>query len=114
VRGASRRDPIPQASTTPRFVVLDGSRGLATLPVVLYNPGTARGLSWLGGRAYLAVDFLFVLSGFVLAHACLLRFMRCSTPLWFLCSHASQAAMPIMGQPSHFARPPAKCNTSDI
>jgi peptidoglycan/LPS O-acetylase OafA/YrhL len=69
VRSTSRRDPVPQASTTHRFVVLDGCRGLAALSVVLYHAGTARGLPWLGGRAYLAVDFFFVLSGFVLAHA---------------------------------------------
>lgn len=67
--GTSRRETTPQASTTQRFVVLDGCRGLAALSVVLYHAGTARGLPWLGGRAYLAVDFFFVLSGFVLAHA---------------------------------------------
>lgn len=51
-----------------RFLLLDGLRGVAAVAVILdHVPG-----GWLGdllpGR-YLAVDFFFVLSGFVLAHA---------------------------------------------
>lgn len=51
-----------------RFVLLDGLRGVAAFAVIVdHVPG-----GWLGevfpGR-YLAVDFFFVLSGFVLAHA---------------------------------------------
>jgi len=51
-----------------RFLLLDGLRGIAAFAVILdHVPG-----GWLGdllpGR-YLAVDFFFVLSGFVLAHA---------------------------------------------
>ena len=51
-----------------RFVLLDGLRGVAAFAVILdHVPG-----GWLGdlvpGR-YLSVDFFFVLSGFVLAHA---------------------------------------------
>jgi len=51
-----------------RFVMLDGLRGVAAFAVILdHVPG-----GWLGdlvpGR-YLSVDFFFVLSGFVLAHA---------------------------------------------
>jgi peptidoglycan/LPS O-acetylase OafA/YrhL len=51
-----------------RFLLLDGLRGVAAFAVILdHVPG-----GWLGdlipGR-YLAVDFFFVLSGFVLAHA---------------------------------------------
>ena len=52
-----------------RFLVLDGFRGLAAGGIVLYHVATALGLHALAGRAYLAVDFFFVLSGFVLAHA---------------------------------------------
>jgi len=51
-----------------RFLLLDGLRGVAAFAVILdHVPG-----GWLGelvpGR-YLSVDFFFVLSGFVLAHA---------------------------------------------
>ena len=51
-----------------RFVLLDGLRGVAAFAVILdHVPG-----GWLGdlvpGR-YLSVDFFFVLSGFVMAHA---------------------------------------------
>lgn len=48
-----------------RFAVLDGLRGVAALVVVLYHFG---GRPW-PPHGYLAVDFFFVLSGFVLAHA---------------------------------------------
>lgn len=61
---------IRDAGTPPpdRFLLLDGLRGVAAFAVILdHVPG-----GWLGdlipGR-YLAVDFFFVLSGFVLAHA---------------------------------------------
>lgn len=56
------------APSRERFLLLDGLRGVAAFAVILdHVPG-----GWLGelipGR-YLAVDFFFVLSGFVLAHA---------------------------------------------
>lgn len=56
------------APSRERFLLLDGLRGIAAFAVILdHVPG-----GWLGelipGR-YLAVDFFFVLSGFVLAHA---------------------------------------------
>lgn len=50
-----------------RFVVLDGMRGLAALVVITDHVPSAIMTSLLPGR-YLAVDFFFVLSGFVLAH----------------------------------------------
>jgi peptidoglycan/LPS O-acetylase OafA/YrhL len=56
-------------SSVHRFTVLDGLRGVAAVAVVLYHIGTASGARWLAPRGYLAVDFFFVLSGFVLAHA---------------------------------------------
>jgi peptidoglycan/LPS O-acetylase OafA/YrhL len=50
------------------FVVLDGMRGIAAIAVVAFHAD-----DYLAGHAphsaYLAVDFFFALSGFVLAHA---------------------------------------------
>lgn len=50
-----------------RFVVLDGMRGLAALVVITDHVASPVLMNLLPGR-YLAVDFFFVLSGFVLAH----------------------------------------------
>lgn len=65
---------IPQAKATRsalgtrRFVVLDGLRGIAAFAVILdHVPSHVLGAVTQG--RYLAVDFFFVLSGFVLAHA---------------------------------------------
>jgi peptidoglycan/LPS O-acetylase OafA/YrhL len=57
----------PQESRT--FLTLHALRGVAAISIVLYHlriwfPGTA-----LLNNAYLAVDFFFMLSGFVVAHA---------------------------------------------
>jgi peptidoglycan/LPS O-acetylase OafA/YrhL len=51
-----------------RFVVLDGLRGLAAIVVVVDHVPSETLTTLLPHRA-LAVDFFFVLSGFVLAHA---------------------------------------------
>lgn len=50
-----------------RFVVLDGMRGLAALAVITDHVPSEIMRTLLPGR-YLAVDFFFVLSGFVLTH----------------------------------------------
>ena len=50
-----------------RFVVLDGMRGLAALAVIVDHVDSPLLRALLPGR-YLAVDFFFVLSGFVLSH----------------------------------------------
>jgi peptidoglycan/LPS O-acetylase OafA/YrhL len=50
-----------------RFVVLDGMRGLAALAVITDHVPSTFMRALLPGR-YLAVDFFFILSGFVLAH----------------------------------------------
>jgi len=55
-----------------RFLTLDALRGAAALVVAIYHFSP----SWAG---YLAVDFFFVLSGFVLSHTYLYR----KTPLTF-------------------------------
>jgi peptidoglycan/LPS O-acetylase OafA/YrhL len=56
------------AAGAERFLLLDGLRGLAAFAVILdHTPANVLG-NLVPGR-YLAVDFFFVLSGFVLAHA---------------------------------------------
>jgi peptidoglycan/LPS O-acetylase OafA/YrhL len=50
-----------------RFTVLDGMRGVAALVVITDHVPSLTLMSLLPGR-YLAVDFFFALSGFVLAH----------------------------------------------
>jgi peptidoglycan/LPS O-acetylase OafA/YrhL len=57
-----------------RFHVLDGMRGLAAILVMLYHyyyNSESRGTwaSALLGNAYLAVDFFFILSGYVICHS---------------------------------------------
>lgn len=53
-----------------RLPSLDGMRGIAALAVVwLHCQGTLFGHYGLASHAYLAVDFFFCLSGFVIAHA---------------------------------------------
>lgn len=69
----------------PRFLGLDAMRGVAALAVLAYHiAGLVPGAALLP-HGYLAVDFFFVLSGFVLEHAygarlshngSLVRFMR--------------------------------------
>jgi peptidoglycan/LPS O-acetylase OafA/YrhL len=60
------------APTTPHFAVLDGLRGLAALAVVVFHfmefvvPDYTHSFI---AHAYLAVDFFFCLSGFVIASA---------------------------------------------
>jgi peptidoglycan/LPS O-acetylase OafA/YrhL len=51
------------------FALLDGLRGVAAIAVVAYHFGVRSELPFLMPRGYLAVDFFFVLSGFVLAYA---------------------------------------------
>lgn len=53
-----------------RFELLDGLRGVAALMVIIYHcyecfPAD----SWIIGHGYLAVDFFFILSGFVIGYA---------------------------------------------
>ena len=61
--------PVGAASRDAgRFLVLDGLRGVAAFAVILDHVSSTTLRAWFPGR-YLAVDFFFVLSGFVLAHA---------------------------------------------
>lgn len=59
-------------NTKQRFDVLDGLRGVATLLVVIYHitEGYAEGpLTHMPNHGYLAVDFFFLLSGYVVGYA---------------------------------------------
>lgn len=66
-----------------RFVVLDGMRGLAALAVITDHVDSDLLRALLPGR-YLAVDFFFVLSGFVLAHVYAKRLESGMSVLGFL------------------------------
>jgi len=66
-----------------RFLALDGLRGVAAFAVILDHVNSQTLGAWLPGR-YLAVDFFFVLSGFVLAHAYGTRLVTGMTALEFM------------------------------
>jgi peptidoglycan/LPS O-acetylase OafA/YrhL len=51
------------------FLVLDGLRGIAAISVAIYHGSIIFGGKTLLPQAYLAVDFFFMLSGVVVAHA---------------------------------------------
>ena len=56
----------------PRFEILDGLRGVAALCVVLYHMVECYPSEIVGAfmtHGYMAVDFFFALSGFVIAYA---------------------------------------------
>lgn len=55
--------------TQRRYETLDALRGVAALAVVVFHLGQVRLAPDLVPHGYLAVDFFFVLSGFVVAHA---------------------------------------------
>lgn len=58
-----------QAGHGGRYALLDEMRGIAALAVCLFHIGTRAGGVQLFPNGYLAVDFFFMLSGFVLAEA---------------------------------------------
>lgn len=70
------------SATKPHFEILDGLRGVASVLVVLfhlletYSAGPA---DQIINHGYLAVDFFFVLSGFVVGYAYDDRWGRMST-----------------------------------
>ena len=56
-------------SSKPRaFITLDGLRGVAALPIVYLHTMLLFGPTLLVAHAYLAVDFFFTLSGFVMTY----------------------------------------------
>ena len=60
------------ADTKPHYHLLDGLRGVAALVVICYHIGedfATNGLTRCVNHGYLAVDFFFMLSGFVIGYA---------------------------------------------
>lgn len=68
-----RGEVMPEQAQAGRFVVLDGLRGLAAFAVIVDHIPSPSLQALIPGR-YLAVDFFFVLSGFVLTSAYQTRF----------------------------------------
>jgi peptidoglycan/LPS O-acetylase OafA/YrhL len=66
-----------------QFATLDGLRGIAALAVMTWHFRFGLGTVLLP-HSYLAVDFFFILSGFVLAHAYEARLLQGMTPARFL------------------------------
>jgi peptidoglycan/LPS O-acetylase OafA/YrhL len=63
---------LPLADTKPHYQILDGLRGVAALTVVCFHLFEAFATSHLDQKinhGYLAVDFFFMLSGFVIGYA---------------------------------------------
>ncbi|CAN5125935.1 acyltransferase [soil metagenome] len=65
-----------------RLAALDGLRAVAALGVLLYHLTDWSGRQGLVAHGYLAVDFFFCLSGFVLAHAFQRRDLGWPAYLW--------------------------------
>jgi len=72
-----------ETPSSERYLVLDGLRGAAALVVITDHVYSKLLTTLLPGR-YLAVDFFFALSGFVLAHVYGKRFRGGMTPLAFM------------------------------
>lgn len=60
---------MPCPMTADRLLGLDALRGVAALGVVLLHLDGVFGLGWNIGRAAVAVDFFFMLSGYVMARS---------------------------------------------
>jgi peptidoglycan/LPS O-acetylase OafA/YrhL len=56
-------------SAAPRYATLDGLRGVAAAVVLCYHTHVFRGSAAVAPHGYLAVDFFFLMSGFVIASA---------------------------------------------
>ncbi|MDO4320735.1 MAG: acyltransferase [Bacteroidales bacterium] len=62
----------PATSSKPRFLILDGLRGIAAIIVVIFHifeAYAADPVQQIVNHGYLAVDFFFALSGFVIGYA---------------------------------------------
>lgn len=79
--------PISQIIEKPRYELLDGLRGVAAVLVIWYHffEGFATSpTDQMMNHGYLAVDFFFVLSGFVIGYAYDDRWRRGMTPWRFM------------------------------
>lgn len=80
--------PAPGAAAPrPRYEILDGLRGVAAVLVIWYHFGEGFATSpvdQMMNHGYLAVDFFFVLSGFVLGYAYDDRWRHGMTPWRFM------------------------------
>ena len=56
-------------NAAPRYATLDGLRGVAAVLVLCYHTHAFQGSAAIAPHGYLAVDFFFMLSGFVIASA---------------------------------------------
>ncbi|NII05504.1 acyltransferase family protein [Luteibacter anthropi] len=81
------RAPVEKPGTKTHFLALDGLRGVAALLVVIYHVFEAyfpdQPLTQPVNHGYLAVDFFFLLSGFVIAYAYDDRWTTLSTTDFF-------------------------------
>jgi peptidoglycan/LPS O-acetylase OafA/YrhL len=69
---ATQTPTAAYADTKPHYMILDGLRGVAAITVVCFHLFEAFATSHLDQRinhGYLAVDFFFILSGFVVGYA---------------------------------------------
>jgi peptidoglycan/LPS O-acetylase OafA/YrhL len=60
---------VAKRAETRHYPALDGLRGVAALAVVAYHAALYFQLRYVPPHAYLAVDFFFMLSGYVIAYA---------------------------------------------
>ena len=75
-----------QLPTKPHYPILDGLRGVAALIVVMFHltePFATNKLDNLVNHGYLAVDFFFLLSGFVMGYAYDDRWRRMTLGMFF-------------------------------
>jgi peptidoglycan/LPS O-acetylase OafA/YrhL len=84
-----RSDQVGRKALLPKkgaheFVALDGLRGVAAVAVVLYHESNLIDGNYHVVHGFLAVDFFFALSGFVLAHAYSKRLQSGMTTLQFM------------------------------
>ena len=92
-------EPIP-LSSKPRFEILDGLRGVAAMIVVafhLFETYSSGPSDQILNHGYLAVDFFFVLSGFVIGYAYDDRWTRMSTWNFFKCRLIRLQPMVVLG-----------------
>lgn len=89
--------PLP---TKPHYLVLDGLRGVAALIVVIFHVLEAHSTSHLDlmiNHGYLAVDFFFLLSGYVIGYAYDDRWQKMSIGTFFKRRLERLQPMVIMG-----------------